>query len=98
MEEYGNVCVLPDTTTDHRPVLAEVNIKGRSPSRPVTIRRRNFKAIKRHALENALEQWKLDDIYDIKEVDSVLDFIVAGITMSLDKVAPVRAITVQTCI
>ncbi|QQP31357.1 Hypothetical protein FKW44_024934, partial [Caligus rogercresseyi] len=54
---------------------------------------RNFKAIKRHALENALEQWKWDDIYDIKEVDAVLDFIVAGITMSLDKVAPVRAIT-----
>jgi hypothetical protein len=91
--------LLDDATTDHRPILLEVNpgkITGDA-NVPTVLRRQNFKAIDTASLEAALEaNWDWSAAHKIRDVDKVHEFILAGITAALDEVAPLREIRVKS--
>jgi hypothetical protein len=92
---FLNVRLLPSAATDHRPIVASLcSGSGRNSNR--VIDRRNFKAIDSGKLCAALEECcVLEDVYAIKNVDESLAFIMGGISAALDKVAPVKTITVK---
>jgi hypothetical protein len=78
--------VLKDATSDHRPVLARIKAVNRSTS--MDISHRNFKAIERVEMQAALQLWPWGKIHDIEDVEKAHKFIVHGITVALDVVAP----------
>jgi hypothetical protein len=85
--------VMPDAMTDHRPVVTTVRAGGRGPdTKLVSLKRRNFKAITRGELEGALNLTDWSKVYDIRDVDAVLDYITAGIVSALDTIAPEKEI------
>ena len=85
---------LDDATTDHRPLLAMISIQQRT--QPLkTIHRRNFKAVRRQSLEAALEEWPWAPIYELRDVEKIHNYLLQGITASLDKIAPCKAMKVQ---
>jgi hypothetical protein len=90
----ATVNVLSDATTDHSPVVASVLVDRVAPSTK-SIERRNFKALERPALLQALDSWPWSDLYKIRGPDKVLDFISRGIVHSLDQAAPMKSITVK---
>ncbi len=83
------VSVLPDAITDHRPLLATVDMCPKASVMPAQMRR-NFNKIERSALLNALEKWPWSQIYTIHDEEEVHDFIVKGITGALDEIAPLK--------
>lgn len=93
----ADVRVLTNNVTDHRPVVASVRVGTTKPkARNKTLQRRNFKQIGISQLEAALESacdW--DRIHTIKDVNEVHDFLVCGISVALDLVAPFKAIKVK---
>jgi hypothetical protein len=60
------------------------------------LRRRNFKSIRRDALEEALNIHDWAWIYSLKDVDEVHRYIVRGIVKALDVVASIKEIVVKT--
>jgi hypothetical protein len=83
-------------TTDHRPVITTI-ASGGSRKALTKLSRRPLKAIRREALESALElvrDWS--GIYAIKDVEEVHKFITGGIIAALDAVTPVKEIVVKT--
>jgi hypothetical protein len=90
--------VMPDATTDHRPVVTTVRAGGSRPdTKLVSLKRQNFKAITRGELEGALNLTDWSKVYDIRDVDAVLDYITAGIVSALDTIAPEKEIQVKKC-
>jgi hypothetical protein len=88
--------VLPDSTTDHRPVVTTVRAGSHGPgTKLVSLKRRNFKAIRRQGLEGALNLTDWSKVYNIKDVDAVLDYISAGIVSALNVIAPEKEIRVK---
>jgi hypothetical protein len=88
--------VLADSTTDHRPVITTI-ASGGSRKLLTKLSRRPFKAIRREALESALEHARdWSGIYAIKEVEEVHKLITGGIIAALNAVAPVKEIVVKT--
>jgi hypothetical protein len=59
------------------------------------MKRRNFKALERPALLQALDTWQWSYVCGIKNPDKVLDFITRGIANGLDQAPPVKSITVK---
>jgi hypothetical protein len=90
----NTVSVLSDATTDHSPVVAAVTV-NRVASTTRSMERGNFKALERLALLRALDTWPWSDMYGIRDLDKVLDFITRGIVNGLDRAAPVKSITVK---
>jgi hypothetical protein len=90
----ATVRVLSDATTDHSPVVASVSVKRVAPTTK-SINRRNFKALERPALLQALDMWPWSDVFQIRDPDKVLDFVTRGIVNGLDQAAPTKAITVK---
>jgi hypothetical protein len=90
----AEVTVLPDTSTDHRPVMAMVSGLGSSEP-PVTIVRRNYKAVSRSDLEEASSRSDWSALYAIRDVEDVLAFITANIIEALDLICPPKRITVK---
>jgi hypothetical protein len=87
---------MPDSTTDHRPVVTTVRAGGHSPgTKLVSLKRQNFKAITRGELEGALTSTDWTRMYAIRDMDDILDFITAGIILALDIVAPEREMHVK---
>jgi hypothetical protein len=77
------------STTDHRPVVTTVRAGSHGPgTKLVSLKRRNFKAIKRRELEGALNITDWTRMYAIKDVDDIFEYITAGITSALNAVAP----------
>jgi hypothetical protein len=66
--------VLPDSTTNHRPVVTTVRAGNHVPKaeKLVYLKRRNFKALTRPELEGAINLANWTQVYDIKDVDNVL--------------------------
>jgi hypothetical protein len=60
-----------------------------------TLKRRNFKALERPALLRALEALPWSDVYGIRDLDKVLDFVKRGIINGLDQAAPTKSIKVK---
>jgi hypothetical protein len=88
--------VMPDATTDHRPVVTTLRAGGHGPdTKLVSLKRRNFKAITRGELEGALNLTDWSKVYNIREVDAVLDYITDGIVSALDTIAPEKEIQVK---
>jgi hypothetical protein len=88
--------VLPDSTTDHRPVVTTVRAGSHGPgTKLVSLKRRNFKVITRQELEGALNITDWTKVYAIKDVDAVLEYITAGIVSALNVVAPETEIRVK---
>jgi hypothetical protein len=89
--------VIPDATTDHRPVVTTVKAGGRCPGKTnlVSLKGQNFKAITRGELEGALNHNNWTRVYAIRDVDVILDFITAGIVSALDIIAPKKEIRVK---
>jgi hypothetical protein len=88
--------VMPDATTDHRPVVTTVRAGGHCPgTKLVSLKRRNFKVITPVELEGALASTDSTKVYAIKDVDDILDFITAGIVSVLDIIAPEKEIRVK---
>jgi hypothetical protein len=90
----ATVTVLTHSTTDHFPVVADINVNRVTPTQK-TMERRNFKALERPALLRALDTWPWLDVYGIRDPDKVLDFITRGIVKGLDQAAPVKSIKVK---
>jgi hypothetical protein len=94
----ATVSVLPDATTDHRPLLLVVSpsrISGSSDATDI-IRRQNFKAVRSEDLKNALENtWDWANVHRIHDMNEVHEFVVKGITAALDVVAPMAEIRVK---
>jgi hypothetical protein len=84
----ATVTVLTDSTKDHFPVVAAIKVNRVNPTQK-TMERRNFKALERPALLQALDAWPWSDVYGIRDPDKVLDFITRGIVNGLDQAAPV---------
>jgi hypothetical protein len=59
------------------------------------ISRRNFKAIERVEMQATLQLWPWGEIHDIEDVEKAHKFIVRGITVALDVVAPYKTIRVR---
>jgi hypothetical protein len=89
----ADVEVLEDATSDHRPILARIKAMNRSTS--MEISRRNFKAIKQVEMQAALQLWPWGDIHGIEDVEEAHKFIMRGIIMALDVVAPYQTIRVR---
>jgi hypothetical protein len=88
--------MLPDSTTDHRPVVTPVRAGSHVPgTKLVPVKRRNFKAITRQELEGALNITDWTKVYDINDVDAVLEYITARIISALNVVAPEKEIRVK---
>jgi hypothetical protein len=89
--------VLPDSTTDRRPVVTTIRAGSHVPGaeKLVSLKRQNFKAVTRHELEGALKLKDWSGVYDLKDVDAVLEFITAGIVSSLNIVAREKKICVK---
>jgi hypothetical protein len=89
--------VLLDSTTDHRLVVTTVRAGSHVPGaeKLVSLKRQNFKAVTRPELEGALNLTDWTKVYDIKDVDAVLEYITAGIISPLNIVAPEKAIRVK---
>jgi hypothetical protein len=62
---------------------------------PVTIVRRNYKAVSRSDLEEALSRSDWSALYAIRDVEDVLAFITANIIEALDLICPPKRITVK---
>jgi hypothetical protein len=90
----ATVSVLSNATTDHYPVVAAVTVNRVAPTTK-SMERRNFKALQRPALLQALDTWPWSDIYKIRDPDKVLDFVTRGIVNGLDQAAPMKTITVK---
>jgi hypothetical protein len=89
--------VLPDSMTDHRPVVTTVRAGSQVPGaeKLVSLKGRNFKAVTRPELEGALNLTDWSKVYDLKDVDAVPEYITSGITSALNIVAPKKAIRVK---
>jgi hypothetical protein len=57
--------------------------------------RRNFKALERPALLQALDACPWSNVYGIRDPDKVLDFITRGIVNGLDQADPVKSIALR---
>jgi hypothetical protein len=90
----ATVRVLADSTTDHSTVVAAVKVNRVTPTQK-TLKRRNLKALERPALLCALEAWPWSDVYGIRDLDKVLDFVTRGIVNGLDQAAPIKSIKVK---
>jgi hypothetical protein len=87
---------MPDSTTDHRPVVTTVRAGSHSlGTKLVSLKRQNFKAITREELEGALSITDWTRVYAVKDVDDILEYITAGIILPLNIVAPEREIRVK---
>jgi hypothetical protein len=90
--------VMPNSRTDHRPVVTTVRAGSQSHSpgtKLVSLKRQNFKAITREELVGALSITDWTRVYAIKGVDDILEYITAGIISALNIVAPEREIRVK---
>jgi hypothetical protein len=89
--------VLPDSTMDHRPVVTNVRAGSHVPGaeKLVSIKRGNIKAVTRQELEGALNLTDWTKVYDIKDVDVVLEYMTAGIVSALNIIASEREICVK---
>jgi hypothetical protein len=78
--------VTPDATTDQRPVVTTVRAGGRCPgtTKLVSLKRRNFKAITLEELEGTLKLTDWSEVYAMRDVDDILNFITAGIVSIMD--------------
>jgi hypothetical protein len=90
----ATVRVLSDATTDHSVIVASVLVNRVAPTTK-SINRRNFKALERPALLQALDSWPWSDVFQIRDLDRVLDFVSRGIDHVFDQAAPSKAITVK---
>jgi hypothetical protein len=94
----ATVEVLPDSTTDHHPLLLRVKparISGCNKATAI-IKRRNLKALRTGDLEHALQSsWDWDKVHQIRDVERIHEYIVAGITTALDIAAPIREMRVK---
>ena len=90
----AEVSVLSDSATDHRPVLIQCVDQKKCTSLKQIVQR-NFKAINGRELRAALAMWDWDKLREIKDVNDALAYIVQGISVALDIVAPEKVITVR---
>jgi hypothetical protein len=61
----------------------------------VSLERQNFKAVKRSQLERALNLYDWLQVFNIRNVDTVLEYVTSGIVAALDIVAPEKEIHVK---
>jgi hypothetical protein len=88
--------VMPDSTTDHRPVVTTIRAGSHSPgTKLVSLKRQNFKGITQKELEGALSITDWTRVYSIRDVDDILEYITAGIISALNIVASEREIRVK---
>jgi hypothetical protein len=87
---------MTDSTMDHRPVVTTIMAGSHGPgTKLVSLKRRNFKAITRQELEEALNITNWTREYAIKDVDDILQYITTGIISALNVVAPKREIRMK---
>ncbi len=89
-----SISVLDSSMTDHRPVLLQVRTELQKGSLK-TISRRKLKGLSVADVCNALEDTNWHSLYALSDPDTVLDAIVTNITRALDRIAPVKEITVK---
>ncbi len=89
-----NVEVLPDSLTDHLPVIARLRLQPpRSGYRQV--RMRNYKSLSGSSLIMAINAKKLSEVYYMDDVDDAHAAIVEEIVQALDIVAPSKLKSVK---
>ncbi len=77
--------------TDHRPVTVTVP-KSISHAPVVTLTRRNLKKVSSTAFCAAINVYKLAEVFQLDDVDTVHDIIIGELVKAMDKVAPRRQI------
>jgi hypothetical protein len=86
--------VLPDSTTDHRPVMVDIDyVSNRKAT--VELKRRNFKSINPSQFEAALSAWGWAAIHRLTDVDKAVKYLNDGVMAALDVAAPLRIIHVR---
>jgi hypothetical protein len=60
-----------------------------------TVRRRNIKKLMRVQVEDSFSRRKWAEIYRIGDVDKALEYLISGITDTLDDVAPFRIVKIR---
>jgi hypothetical protein len=92
----ASVLVLPDATTDQRPVLAEITVNAEELAGLETINRRKTKDLSpkviNRALENTTDWGKIHHISDLEEIYT---FLMGGVNKALDIIAPTKSISVR---
>ena len=91
-----DVNVVENHLTDHRPLAFKLDmgsLERRAGLKQVASR--NFKAIDRRTLEEALQEHDWTPLYAIHDASEVLSHIERAITATLDRVAPLRTCTVR---
>lgn len=86
--------VLPDSTSDHRPLKTKMPLK-KLYDPLTTILSRNFKNVSADALEKALNNWKWEDLYSMIDVERICNYLLEGIVQAMDTVAPLKACKVR---
>jgi hypothetical protein len=88
--------VLANSITDHRLVVTTIKAGNHAPkaNKLVSLKRQNLKAVKRSELERALNLYNWSQVYDIRDFDAVLEYVMTGIVAALNIVAPEKEIRV----
>jgi hypothetical protein len=88
----ASVLVLPDATTDHQPVLAEITVDAEESAGLETINRHKTKDLSpkviNRALENTTDWGKIHHISDLEEIYT---FLMGGVNKALDVIAPTKS-------
>jgi hypothetical protein len=86
--------VLPDSTTDHRPVMVDIDyVSNRKAT--VELKRQNFKSINPSQFEAVLSAWDWAAIHGLTDVDKAVKYLNDGVMAALDVMAPLRIIHVR---
>ena len=88
------VRVLPDSYTDHFPVLVLLPL-NKSPSRLKVLHRRDFKRVSRSDLLMQVNAETLSTVFAEEDVDKIAGIVVRELQEVLDKLAPLKKIVVK---
>jgi hypothetical protein len=89
--------VLANSITDYRPVVTTIKAGTHAlkAEKLVALKRQNFKALTRSTLERALNLYNWSKVYNIRDVDAVLEYVTTRIVTVLNIVAPKKEIRVK---
>jgi hypothetical protein len=94
----ASVLVLPDATTDHRPVLAQITVNAEELAGLETINLCKTKDLLPIVIISALEN-KTDwgKIHHISDLEEIYTFLMGGVNKAINVIAPTKSMTLKFC-
>ena len=90
LPETLTVHVLPDATTDHRPIMVSIPAPAPGTGSLQTLKQRDFKRMSSEAFLLALDEVGLTESFWSEDPDEVVAILQREVIAALDKVAPVK--------